>query len=73
MNSLFLRKFLKMASSIKQHRSIRKYKNTPIQKELLSEILSSGTRASTTGNMQVYSIIATTDTEIKEQLSPCQN
>lgn len=60
-----------MASSINQHRSIRKYKDTPIQEELLSEILYSGTRASTTGNMQVYSIIATTDPEIKEQLSPC--
>ncbi len=60
-----------MTSSINQHRTIRKYKDTPINEELLSEILYSGTRASTTGNMQVYSIIATSDPGIKEQLSPC--
>lgn len=57
--------------ALNQHRTIRKYKDTPIKEELLSEILYSGTRASTTGNMQVYSIIATTDQEIKDELSPC--
>ncbi len=60
-----------MTSMLNQHRTIRKYKTTPIKEELLSEILYSGTRASTTGNMQVYSIIATTEQEIKDELSPC--
>ena len=60
-----------MASVINQHRTIRKYKDTPIPEELLSEILYSGTRASTTGNMQVYSIIASRDPQIKEELAPC--
>lgn len=53
------------------HRSIRKYKSDPIEESLLNDILLAGTRASTTGNMQVYSIIVTTDQDIKKQLAPC--
>lgn len=60
-----------MMSIFNQHRTIRKYKNTAVGDDLLSEILHAGTRASTTGNMQVYSIISTRDNEIKEQLAPC--
>jgi len=56
---------------ILNHRSIRKYKSDPIEESILNDILFAGTRASTTGNMQVYSIIVTTDQEIKNQLSPC--
>lgn len=52
------------------HRSIRKYKSEPIDQSILDDILLAGTRASTTGNMQVYSIIVTTDQEIKKQLAP---
>ncbi len=58
-------------NTIFNHRSIRKYKSTPIDESILSDILVAGTRASTTGNMQVYSIIVTTDSKIKEQLAPC--
>ncbi len=54
--------------TIFQHRSIRKYKTTSIPKEILDKILLAGTRASTTGNMQVYSIIVTKDDAIKKQL-----
>ncbi|MBN1925313.1 MAG: NADPH-dependent oxidoreductase [Prolixibacteraceae bacterium] len=53
-----------------QHRSIRKYKNKPIAGELINKILEAGTRASTTGNMQVYSIINTTDANVKKELAP---
>ena len=52
------------------HRSIRKYKNKKVDDDLLKMILSAGCRASTTGNMQVYSIINTTDEKIKEELLP---
>jgi nitroreductase len=52
------------------HRSIRKYKSDPIDDSLLQEILTAGTRASTTGNMQVYSIIVTREEEVKRQLLP---
>jgi nitroreductase len=37
---------------------------------LLNDLLREGCRASTTGNMQVYSIIITRDREIKKQLAP---
>lgn len=54
--------------TILKHRSIRKYKQTPISDDLLNEILTAGTRASTTGNMQVYSIVVSKSKEIKEKL-----
>ena len=53
---------------ILNHRSIRKYKSAPIAENILEEILIAGTRASTTGNMQVYSIVVTTDPLLKEKL-----
>ncbi|MCF8347083.1 MAG: nitroreductase family protein [Bacteroidales bacterium] len=53
------------------HRTIRKYTGENISEALLRKILYSGTRASTTGNMQVYSIIVTRDESMKAQLSPC--
>jgi len=53
---------------IQKHRSIRKYSNKPLEEDLLREILTAGTRASTTGNMQVYSMVVTKDPEQKEAL-----
>lgn len=60
-----------MTDTILNHRSIRKYKADPIPNTILDYILEAGTRASTTGNMQLYSIIVTSDDEMKEKLSPC--
>lgn len=54
--------------AIFNHKSIRKYKDTPINEELIEKILLAGTRASNTGNMQIYSMIVTRDKAIKEQL-----
>ncbi len=51
------------------HRSIRKYVNKPIEKEVLNKILEAGIRASNTGNMQIYSIIVTQDVEKKKAFS----
>ncbi len=59
-----------MLTTLFNHRSIRKYKNTPISETDLHEILEAGTRASTTGNMQLYSIIVTRDEEMKKNLAP---
>ena len=56
--------------AILNHRSIRKYKSDPVDEDLLKDILYAGTRASTTGNMQVYSIIVTRDEEVKRKLLP---
>lgn len=60
-----------MTETIFQHRSIRKYKPNPVPEEVLTNILEAGTRASTTGNMQVYSVIVTKDAQLKEELAPC--
>jgi len=57
-----------MIKAIFEHRSIRKYKETAIDENLLEEILEAGIRASNTGNMQVYSIIVTKDKDIREKL-----
>lgn len=54
--------------TILQHRSIRKYKKDAINDDILKKILVAGTKASTTGNMQVYSIIITKDEKRKEDL-----
>ena len=53
-----------------EHKSIRRYLDKPIADELLKIIIEAGSRASTTGNMQVYSIINTTSSELKEKLAP---
>ncbi len=57
-----------MIDTIFQHRSIRKYKSDPIEEKILDEILKAGSCASTTGNMQVYSMIVTRDEKLKKQL-----
>jgi nitroreductase len=57
-----------MLETILNHKSIRKYKTDAIDKKVLDKILEAGSRASTTGNMQVYSIIVTTNEKIKEEL-----
>lgn len=54
-----------------QRRTIRKYTDKDIDQNLLNEILEAGVRTSTTGNMQVYSIVVTRDKAKKEELAPC--
>jgi nitroreductase len=62
---------MKMISDILLTRkSIRKYSSKPIGDDLLNDLLNKGFRASTTGNMQVYSIIVTRDDTKKKELSP---
>jgi nitroreductase len=60
-----------MLDTILNHKTIRKYTGDPIPVKILDNILEAGTRASTTGNMQVYSIVVTTENGIKEELAPC--
>lgn len=54
-----------------KHRSIRKFRSTPIPEEMLRDILEGATRASTCGNMQLYSLVVTRDEKLREELSPC--
>jgi nitroreductase len=59
-----------MTELLQQRRTIRKYSDQDIDNGLLDEILQCGLRASTTGNMQLYSIIVTRDREMKEKMAP---
>ena len=56
--------------SLKQRRTIRKYQQKDISADLLNDLLESSFRASTVGNMQVYSVIVTRDAERKAKLAP---
>lgn len=60
-----------MIDILTNRRTIRKYSKEDISEELLTELLNASCRASTTGNMQVYSIIETRDDEMKAKLAPC--
>lgn len=57
-----------LLESIRQHRSIRKYRPDPVPEALLEEILQTGLRASSSGNMQTFSVVVTTDPELRKQL-----
>ena len=60
-----------MLNILLQHRTIRKYKETDIKEDLLNRILEAGCKASTTGNMQVYSVIVNRDHSMKKRLAGC--
>jgi len=51
-----------------QHRSIRKYRPDEIPRQDLGRILDAATRASSSGNMQTYSIIVTRDAARRREL-----
>lgn len=59
-----------MLNFLNQHRTIRKYTNQNVPTDLINELLTAACRSSNTGNMQAYSIIVTTDSEIKNNLAP---
>ncbi|MBN2610435.1 MAG: nitroreductase family protein [Bacteroidales bacterium] len=54
--------------TILNHRSVRNYSDKPVPQDILDKILEAGTRASTTGNMQVYSMVVTRNRHIREKL-----
>jgi len=51
------------------HQSIRKYRHEPIPETHLSLILSAAQRASTSSNMQAYSVVRVTDAVLREQFA----
>ena len=55
---------------LNKHVTIRKYKDIPVSDEILESVIYSGTRASTTGNMQLYSVVITKDETQKQKLAP---
>lgn len=50
------------------HRSIRKFTKEKVDPKLLEEIVNCGLRASNTGNMQLYSVIATQEEPLRTEL-----
>ena len=59
-----------MIDILLNRRTIRKYSTKAVGNSLINEIISAGCRTSTTGNMQVYSIIITRDAGMKKELAP---
>jgi len=56
--------------TIKNRRSIRKYKRDEVSTPLLNELLETAARAQTMGNLQLYSVVVTHDESMKERLAP---
>ena len=59
-----------MIETVKNRRTIRKYLQKDISSDLLNDLLEASFRASTMGGMQLYSVVITRDSEMKEKLSP---
>ncbi len=59
-----------MLDLLQNRRTIRRYSEKEISETLLRRLLSVACRASTTGNMQLYSIVVTRDDAMKRKLSP---
>ena len=53
---------------IHNHRSIRRYTSDPVPDDLLNRALEAGLRASSSGNMQTWSVIVTRDRALREAL-----
>jgi nitroreductase len=59
---------MELIEGLGAHRSIRRYKPDPVPEETLATILHAASRASSSGNMQTYSIIITRDEERRRAL-----
>lgn len=57
-----------MIETMKKRRSIRQYTTEDIPNEHLNELLTTASRASNTGNMQLYSVVVTRHAENKQKL-----
>lgn len=61
---------MKAIDTILGHRTIREYSDRPIPEEIERKIIEAAIRGSTTGNMQLYSIIINKDMEMKKKILP---
>ena len=59
----------KKTDFLKDIRSIRNYKNTPIDKAILEDLVDAGRMAPTARNMQPWEFVVITDKEILKELS----
>jgi len=51
-------------------RTIRSYSDREVTTETIQELMEAAVRTSTTGNMQLYSVVVSRDKEVKEALAP---
>lgn len=56
-------------SLLMNHRSVRKYTDQPVSQEQLEAIVAAGQMASSSSNVQAYTVIAVTDPDLKNKLS----
>lgn len=54
---------------LKSHRSVRKFTDQPISRELLLELISAGQAAATSSHVQAYSVIHVTDPAKREMIA----
>lgn len=54
---------------IHRHASVRHYKPDPLPREMVETIVAAGQRASTSSNLQTYSVVAVTDAEKRQRLA----
>jgi nitroreductase len=55
-------------ATLTNHRSVRAYQDKAVPPAVLDAVLEAAVRGSTTGNMQLYSIVQSTSTEMREKL-----
>lgn len=53
---------------IHQHGSVRDYQPKSVSREMVEDIVAAGQRASTSSNLQMYSVVATTDAKKRKRL-----
>ena len=58
---------------IHQHGSVRSYKPDPVSPDMIRQIVTAGQRASTSSNLQMYSVVVTTEEEKKSRLKELCN
>jgi len=54
---------------LNRHASVRQYKDTPVSDDQLAAIIGAGQMASTSSNVQAYSVIAVTEPALKSELA----
>ena len=54
-----------------KRKTIRRYSDAEIDEMLLNSLLEKAMQAPTLGGMQLYSVVVTRDSEMKQRLSPC--
>ena len=59
-----------MIKQIEEHRSHRQFTTQTIPDDVVRQVVEAAVRASNTGNMQLYSIVVSTDRAVLDDLSP---